>query len=831
MHKDEKINILLVDDRPENLLSIEAIIEKDEYHLIKASSGEEALKYLLKHKVALILLDVQMPGMDGFSTAKIIKAREKTKDIPILFITANNMESEHIFMGYSVGAIDYILKPVDPLILKAKVEGFVEIYKMKQQLIYQAEELKEKTSQLEKTNTQLTETAGKLRLSEELANVINETSIDSMLILDKDGIILKINPSVKQMFHYDESDLIGKNISILFTYEDSKRFIAKLVSTIKHIGSLSGIEKQKELDVTRRNGTSFLAEIQIGLKVVDDEHLIACTIRDITKQKKNEELVKHMAYHDFLTDLPNRRSLNVNLTEILRHAKQFNETFGVMFLDMDRFKYINDSLGHMMGDCVLREVSKRLHTNVREGDFVARISGDEFSVLLPNTDREGSLEVAERIIEAFQKPMLIDKYELYLTTSIGLSMFPYDGDHAIELLKNADTALYRAKEQGKNNYNVFHSGMNMQSYRSFIMQNDLRRAIENKEFELFYQPRVNLESQKVVSAEALIRWNHPNWGMVRPMEFIPLAEETGQIIKIGEWVLRTVCEQIRTWQESGIAPIQIAVNFSARQFLQTNLIDNIEQLLQETGVDPNLLEIELTETVLLKNEELTTKTLQKLRDMGISISIDDFGTGYSSLHYLGRLPLNTLKIDQSFVKGISDKTNENRSIITTIISLAKSLNLNVIAEGVETEEQLAFLKGQDCEEVQGYLFSPPVPLDHFTEAILQGDPSLFLHTEKQGPVLAEVSATIPEEVTKQNVIENALEQIKEIYQTTSRELEVFELILAGLSNKEISEKLFISEHTVKNHISKIFQKLDVNDRAQAMAMVYQICINEGDISN
>ncbi|RKQ35620.1 EAL domain-containing protein [Oceanobacillus halophilus] len=829
MSNQEKINILLVDDRPENLIAIEAIIEKDEYNLIKASSGEEALKHLLKYKVALILLDVQMPGMDGFSTAKIIKAREKTKDIPILFITANNMESEHIFMGYSVGAIDYILKPVDPLVLKAKVEGFVDIYKMKQQLLQQAQTLIDKTKQLEETNAQLNEMTGKLRFSEELASAINETSIDSMFILDRDGIILRCNPSVNNIFFHIGTELIGENISILFTDEESKKYINCLLTNIQHTGNLQGVEKQKEVVATRKNGSTFLAEVQFGLKTVSDIIIVACTIRDITKQKKNEELIKHMAYHDFLTDLPNRRSLNVTLTEYLRHAKKYNQSLGVLFLDMDRFKNINDSLGHMIGDRVLREVSNRLLDTVREKDFVSRVSGDEFSIILPNTDREGSLEIAENIISSFQKPFIIDNFELYLTTSIGLSIFPYDGDNVAELMKNADTALYRAKEQGKNKYNVFHTGMNMQTYRSFIMQNDLRKAIENEELELYYQPRINLQNQQVLGAEALIRWNHPNWGIVRPNEFIPLAEETGQIIPIGEWVLRSVCEQICSWENTELSPIRIAVNFSAKQFLQVDLIERIQQILDETQVNPQLLEIEITESVLLKNEELTLKTLQLLRKMGISISIDDFGTGYSSLHYLSHLPLNSLKIDQSFVQGITENERKNKSIITSIISLAKSLNLSVIAEGVETTEQLHFLASQNCDEIQGYLCSPPVPALQFIEAIQNNAFVPMISERKHTAVtdISQMSATM-EEAERQNIIKEALAQIKELYRTTSRELEVFELILAGLSNKEISEKLFISEHTVKNHISKIFQKLQVNDRAQAMAMVYQLCIQEGE---
>ncbi|SET06413.1 response regulator receiver modulated diguanylate cyclase/phosphodiesterase with PAS/PAC sensor(s) [Oceanobacillus limi] len=827
MSQPDKINILLVDDRPENLLSIEAIIEKDEYNLVKASSGEEALKFLLKYNFALILLDVQMPDMDGFSTAKIIKAREKTKDIPILFITANNMESEHIFMGYSVGAIDYILKPVDPLILKSKVEGFVDIYKLKQQLIQQASMLNDQKNALEKANLELTSTTEKLRISEALANVISETSIDSMIVLDEDGVIQKINPSVQKTLQYTEKDIIGSSIYMVFSEEDAQKYMQDILQASKKVGHIEGYEKQKELMITKKDGSTFLAEVQIGLKKVNDTLMFACTIRDITDQKKNEEMIKYMAYHDILTDLPDRRSWNVQLPKQIKLARKQNQSLGVMILNMDRFKYINDSLGHVIGDQILQEIANRLMDTVRKEDLVARIGGDEFGIILPNTDRESALLIAEKIIEAFQLPFFINNYELFITTSIGLSVFPYDGEDYLELIKNSHAALYRAKERGKNNYNVFHSGMNMQTYRSFSLQNDLRRAIEREEFELHYQPRVNIETGKVESAEALIRWNHPSWGLVPPLEFIPLAEETGQIVEIGDWVVKTVCEQINTWKQEGIPPIRIAINFSSQQFLQKDLADMIQRILESNDVHPELIEIEITESVVVENEENSTKTLQQLSDMGICISIDDFGTGYSSLHYLSRLPVNTLKIDKSFIQKISSDKKQHKLIITSIVSLAKALNMHVIAEGVETENQLDFLRNQECEEVQGYLFSKPIVPNMLEEILVQGDYKIDIFKNNNPKSPAKLVVDTPEPIEKQQIIRVALQKIQEQHAISSRELEVFDLILAGLSNKEISEKLYISEHTVKNHISRIFQKLNVNDRAQAMAMVYQICINEG----
>lgn len=689
MVPEQKINILIVDDRPENLFTLEAIIESDHYHLVKAHSGEEALKHLLKDDFAAILLDVQMPGMDGFDTARIIKAREKTKNIPILFITANNMESEHIFQGYAVGAIDYILKPFDPMILKAKVDGFVEIYRMKQKLIQQAEELKEKNN-----------------------------------------------------------------------------------------------------------------------------------------------IIEYMAYHDGLTDLPNRRLFQEQLMVKLNQAMKHNQSLGIMYLDLDRFKFVNDSLGHSTGDRLLQEVSKRLIASVSGDDFVARMGGDEFVIMLAKTDRELALEVADNILTAFKEPFHVDKYELYLTTCIGLSIFPYDGEDATSLIKNADAALYRAKEQGKNMYNVYHSGMNIQSYRSFLMQNDLRRAIENNELMLVFQPIVNIDSGKIMKAEALLRWNHPNWGIISPLEFIPLAEETGQIIHIGQWVLREACHQSNRWKEKGLTPIPIAINFSPLQFLQKNLVSIISEVLKETSTLPEQLEIEVTESTLLTNDNSTSHVLKQLRSMGIKINLDDFGTGYSSINYLRRFPFDTIKIDKSFIQNISDNKKDAVALIELLTTLAKNMNMSVIFEGVETVEHLDVLRKYHGEYYQGYLFSPPVSGDEF-ETFIENAEHYVAKTigSPVNSIEMNDNQTLhvfhpSERGLREEIVELAIHHIKDAYSISSRETDVFKLIITGKSNKEISEQLFISEHTVKNHITKIFQKLNVSDRVQAIAMVYETCMNE-----
>lgn len=681
---EEKINILMVDDRPENLLALEAIIENDEYQLMKASSGEEALKYLMKYDFAVILLDVQMPGMDGIATAKIIKAREKTKHIPILFITANYMDAEHIFMGYSAGAIDYLLKPFDPIVLKTKVEGFVDIYKMKRKLTFQAEELEERN-----------------------------------------------------------------------------------------------------------------------------------------------RIIEYMAFHDSLTDLPNRRLFHEQLLKDINHSRKTAQSLGVMYLDLDRFKNVNDSLGHIVGDKLLKEVAKRLNSVLRDEDIVARVGGDEFNILVPETDREEALDIAEQVLDAFREPFTIDHYELYITTCIGLSIFPYDGEDSTTLLKNADAALYHAKEHGKNKYRVFHSGMNIHSYRTFLMQNDLRKAVERNELELVFQPKFNIETGQVTGAESLLRWHQPNWGTVSPNEFIPIAEETGQIVEIGNWVLREACRQINTWKANNLAPVRVAINFSGKQFLQKDLIEQIQEVIKEFNIEPELLEFEITESVILGNEEIITQTLQGLRKMGIRISLDDFGTGFSSLNYLRRFHFDTLKIDKSFIQDISRNREESSAIIHSIVLLAKPFNMTVIAEGIETEEQLNILANLACHEGQGYLYSRPISSREF-EGFLRNNNEM-VETKEKSPfskIMTIPKKEVPERDSKQDYLDLAMNNLKVAFSISAREMDVFKLMMNGLSNKEISEQLFISEHTVKNHITRILNKLSVTDRVQAIALVYETSISE-----
>lgn len=428
------------------------------------------------------------------------------------------------------------------------------------------------------------------------------------------------------------------------------------------------------------------------------------------ERKETEKQIRQLAHYDPLTGLANRRLFLERLRSAWEYSKQTQLKFAVMFLDIDRFKSINDSLGHVVGDQILCVIGERLQASVRLEDTVARMGGDEFIILLPEVSNdEQAAGAARKILSTIEEPIRLEGHEFRMTTSIGIAIFPEHGEDTEKLLRNADVALYDAKRHGKNNFTLYRGDMNENGFERLILDNELRKGLKKQEFLLHFQPRVHIHSGEVSSAEALIRWNHPKLGMVSPGEFIPLAEETGFIIQLGRWVLEAVCRQIRTWADAGLQPVRIAVNVSARQF-HYGLIDSIAQALHKFDVNPAFLEIEITETALMQNEDEATRTLSALQEMGIRVSIDDFGRGYSSLGFLQHFPIDALKIDQSFVREISGGKG---AIVNAIITLAHSLNLQVVAEGVEENGQLEYLRQQHCDEMQGYLFSRPIPHDSF----------------------------------------------------------------------------------------------------------------------
>lgn len=544
--------------------------------------------------------------------------------------------------------------------------------------------------------------------SEDRFRKLSNATFEGIVIIDE-GRIVEVNQRFANMFGYMASDIIGLSAMHLMAPESRVQFAEFMFADDDISFESTGITKDR---------SRFACELVVTTCSYKGRKARVTAIRDISERKRAEEIINHMAYYDTLTNLPNRVMFNNHLQAALATGRSEGNTVALMFLDLDRFKMINDTLGHAMGDQLLQGVAQRLRYCAGEDVMVARMGGDEFTVLMPTiTLVEEATRLAQVIIDVLRQPFKIEGFEIHTTTSIGISLFPQDGDDAQMLMKNADTAMYRSKEQGRNNYALYNSKMNDRGIERLALENDLRYALERDEFALYYQPRVNIQSGEIIGMEALLRWKHPELGMVSPAEFIPIAEETGLIVPIGEWVLRTACEQNKKWQDAGYPPLVVAVNLSARQFQSYNIVEAIQNVLKETALDPEYLEVEITEGITMHDVDYTIATLEQLSAMGLQISIDDFGTGYSSLNYLKKFPIHTLKIDQSFVREITIDPY-NAAIVTTVIYLAQNLKLKVIAEGVETQEQFTYLAEHQCDEMQGYLFSRPVPSDEF-EKLLQ----------------------------------------------------------------------------------------------------------------
>jgi diguanylate cyclase (GGDEF)-like protein/PAS domain S-box-containing protein len=539
--------------------------------------------------------------------------------------------------------------------------------------------------------------------------VLFERNLAGVYRTTTDGRILDCNESCARIFGFNSREEFIHADANDFYFDHSER--ERLVQQLRLHGSLSNTE----LRLRRRDGGIIWVLENVSLLNND---ILEGTIIDITDRKHAQEQMEYQAYHDSLTGLPNRLLFRDRITVALAHAKRSARGAAVMFLDLDQFKLVNDTLGHTVGDRLLQAIGSRLVNCVRGDDTVARMGGDEFTVLLPDLlDRRGAASVAQKVLEAVRHPVHVDQHELYVTTSIGIAIFPDDGADAETLLKNADRAMYRAKELGRDNSQFATPGHFDAADSRLALERSLHHALEGDEFEVHYQPMVEIATNRVVGAEALVRWRHPEHGLMQPEEFIPVAEETQLIVPLGAWVLRTACAQMKAWHDAGHAWLRVAVNLSPRQFQDQQLATTVENILAETGFPGAYLDLEITESTAMQNAEMSLLILNRLKEMGIRISIDDFGTGYSSLSYLKRFPIDTVKIDQDFVR---DLTDDDAAIISAVISMARALNLRVIAEGVETEEQLEFLRREQCAEMQGFLFSKPLSAAEFEKTLQRG---------------------------------------------------------------------------------------------------------------
>ena len=547
-------------------------------------------------------------------------------------------------------------------------------------------------------------------------SLVVEQSPNLVVITDSKGKIEYVNPTFTQVTGYTPEEAVGQTPRILRSGKVSRLEYKELWKTIT-----SGNDWRGEFCNRKKNGDLYW-ESKFISPTRNDEGTITHFIsvgEDITERRRAEETIHQMAYYDLVTGLPNRTLFNDRLGVAIAHAHRGKEKLTVMFLDLDQFKVINDTLGHGVGDQLLKAVGERLERCLREGDTVARQGGDEFTILLPGArHEEDAFNVARKVLETIKKPFLIGNHELNITTSIGIVLYPDDGGDAESLLRNADAAMYHAKEQGRDNYQHYTKALHVKVSRKLSLEGRLRHALEREEFVLYYQPLVDINTGRIVGAEALIRWRHPEEGLIPPGEFIPAAESTGLIVPISDWVLRTACLQNKAWRSENLPSIRMSINLSAHTFRRQDFTKDFKAVLDETGVSPHSLEVEITESAIMQNVEANIHKLQALNRLGVQIAIDDFGTGYSSLSYLKRFPIQTLKIDRSFV-GDATTNPDDAAIVRAIVAMAKTLNLKVIAEGVETEEQLAFIRDLQCEEMQGYLFSRPVPADEFKGMLRQ----------------------------------------------------------------------------------------------------------------
>ncbi|WP_134699442.1 bifunctional diguanylate cyclase/phosphodiesterase [Ammoniphilus sp. YIM 78166] len=506
--------------------------------------------------------------------------------------------------------------------------------------------------------------------------------------------------------------LTPADVMVKLTDEELHRLIQPLIAGKQGVVSL-------ETSHLRKDSTIYPVEVRLHRIEKDHQTLVLAIVNDIIERKQAEKMIHYLAYQDHITGLPNRMLFNDRLSVSLSNAKRNQSLVTVLFLDLDRFKHFNDPLGHDKGDAILRQVANKLKQCLRENDTISRFGGDEFAIILSHVSRvEDVGKVAGRILDKVSESIAFEEFEFHLTASLGISLFPHDGMTREELLKNAHSAMYRAKERGGNGYQFYASEMNARMYERLKLENGLHKALDRNEFILYYQPQYDSKTLQVTGVEALVRWNHPELGLVPPAEFIPLSEEIGHVVPLGIWVLYNACKQNKIWQEAGYPPMSISVNLSTKQFKQSNLVQLVADVLRDTELDPRYLKLELTETDMMENTDEILLTLNQLKAMGIQIMIDDFGKGYSSLSYLKKFPVDILKIDQSFIREIETNSSE-REIVVTILHLAKILDMKVIAEGIEIKEQFQFLRKHKCDEMQGYFFSKPLPLSEIEQILKQ----------------------------------------------------------------------------------------------------------------
>lgn len=682
----EAPSVLVVDDDRVTRNTLIKVLSKSGYEVREAENGQTALDLFREQTPDIILMDVMMPIMDGYTTCNEVRKLADHQSVPIIMLTGlNDMES--IDQAFDSGATDFITKPINWTLLVKRVRYSLRTRAMGFALRRNEERLK------------------KAQRIAKLAYWEYDLVHDNLLCSDELFEMLEVPPTVQGdslenfMRYVHPDDIEDVRIRIQRAIDENKpyRLDHRL---LKSTGEEIYVQQQGELQVSEHQSVRLVG-----------------TLQDITERKKAEQLIEYQAYYDQLTGLPNRKLLSERLRHALSIASQQDNQAAVLFAGIDRFKVVNDMLGHAQGDVVLQQVGERLQELDSEVTTVARFGADVFALLVEGIRNISAVDaLIQQIQQEVCAPFNLGNEDFFITCSIGISLFPMDCEDDECLLKSADAAMYKAKEEGTGKYCYYTSDINADAHRRLAMEKDLRGAEQRGEMVVHYQPQVDVGTRQIISMEALIRWQHPQKGMISPFEFIGVAEESGLILPIGEWVLRTACQQVRTWEKEGYGKLRVGVNLSAKQFADQDLLSLVKQVLDETSIDPDCLDLEVTESIAMEDMQGCINTLAAIRELGVHTSMDDFGTGYSSLSYLQQMPLNTLKIDRAFIKDISDE-GENGEIARAIIAMAHSLGMHVIAEGVETEGHFEFLKRHSCDTIQGFLFSPPVPADKFVSLL------------------------------------------------------------------------------------------------------------------
>ncbi|MBV8605053.1 MAG: EAL domain-containing protein [Pelomonas sp.] len=691
-----------MDDTPASLRLVTDLLVAEGYEVRSAINGELALRAATADPPELILLDVRMPGMGGFEVCRQLKAQAQTREVPVIFLTALS-EIDDKIEGFALGAVDFITKPFQREELIARVQTHLKLT----QLCTRLESLvDERTKELTQSKQNY----------DRLVKNIPTGVYQVRLVADQRTEFTYVSPRFCELMGVRAEDALANAASAFDIIHPDER------ENFNRLRKVCIARKEDFLWEGRALRGSQALWLHIESRIEHDPDgrcMWHGIVSDMTEHKEAARRIQHMATHDLLTGQPNRTLFNDRLRQSIADARRFDHSVAIHLLDLNNFKLINDTLGHPVGDQVLCEVAQRLALQIREGDTLARLGGDEFAVIQDHVESPAdALLLAERLLASLGDEILVLGCSIHTSASVGITIFPTDGDTSDSLLRNADMAMYKAKQEPHARYSFFQRDMELRMRERKQLEEDMRQGLVAGQFFLVYQPKIRVSDGRVCGMEALLRWRHPVRGLVRPVEFIPLAEQCGFILQLGEWVLGTACRQMRRWLDAGLDELKMAVNISAVEFQYGRPLANVVKALEDSGLPGKHLEVEITESTLINYSEETRLLLEHLNALDVSIAIDDFGTGYSSLGYLSNLPIDTLKIDRIFVNNLDVATAQTgQAVLRAIISLAHAMSMTVIAEGVETQSQLDFLRAENCDEIQGYLFSPPVSAEDFESLV------------------------------------------------------------------------------------------------------------------